>query len=258
MKKANAKEKVISSKPDLWLGVGAGIHACPGCQQPTFIRIIMEALDEMDLAGKAVMVMGIGCSTLIGFAGMNIDRIQGPHGRPPDMATGIKRVCPEALVFTVQGDGDLISIGAGSLMGAINRNEKLTIFMLNNANFGNTGGQMAPTTLIKQVTTTSPYGRAPETTGYPIHVAEFLAGFKTVAYSARGALIDAAHYQKTKKYVKNAFKKQVDNIGVSFVECLTACPVNWHLTPLDSLKWIKEVLIPEYPTGEFKNIDKIE
>ena len=258
MKKLVDKERVVPSKPDLWKGVGAGIHACPGCQQPTFMRIIMDVLVEMDLSGKAVMVMGIGCTPLISFAGTNIDRIEGPHGRPPDMATGIKRVCPDALVFTVQGDGDLASIGAGSLIGALNRNEKLTIFMINNANFGNTGGQMAPTTLVNQVTTTSPYGRSVETAGYPMHTAEFMAGFKSVVYSARGALISPTLYQKTKKYVKTAFQKQIDGAGLSFVECLAACPVNWHLTPLESLRWIEDVMMVEFPAGEFKNVDKIE
>jgi 2-oxoglutarate ferredoxin oxidoreductase subunit beta len=258
MKTDVKKEIVAPNKPNLWMGVGAGVHACPGCQQPTFMRIIMEAVEEMGVAGKAVMVMGIGCTPLISFAGINMDRIEGPHGRPPDMATGIKRVCPEALVFTVQGDGDLASIGAGSLIGALNRNEKLTILMINNANFGNTGGQMAPTTLINQVTTTSPYGRSAETAGYPMHVAEFMAGFKSVVYSARGALATAAQYQKTKNYVKAAFQKQLDNAGTSFVECLAACPVNWHLSPMDSLKWIEESMIKEYPLGEFKNVDKVE
>jgi 2-oxoglutarate ferredoxin oxidoreductase subunit beta len=218
----------------------------------------MEALTEMDIAGRAVMVVGIGCSPLISFTGMNIDRMHGPHGRPPDMATGVKRVCPESIVFTYQGDGDLAAIGAGSLMGALNRGEKFTIFMINNATFGNTGGQMAPTTLTGQVTTTSPYGRTTENEGYPMHVAEFMAGFKSVVYSARGSLINPAQYQKTKKYVKTAFQKQIDGAGISYVECLTACPVNWHLTPVQSLKWIEEKMMVEYPVGEFKNIDKIE
>jgi 2-oxoglutarate/2-oxoacid ferredoxin oxidoreductase subunit beta len=252
------REKVVSAKPDLWTGVGAGVHACAGCQQPTFLRVVMEALTEMDLAGRAVMVVGIGCTPLIGFAGMNIDRLHGPHGRSPDMATGVKRVCPESLVFTMQGDGDLAAIGAGSLIGALNRGEKITIFMINNANFGNTGGQMAPTTLPGQVTTTTPYGRTAQSDGYPMHVAEFMASFKSVVYSARGSLVNPAQYQRTKKFVKTAFQKQVDGSGVSFVECLAACPVNWHLTPMQSLKWIEEKMMVEYPVGEFKNIDKIE
>jgi 2-oxoglutarate/2-oxoacid ferredoxin oxidoreductase subunit beta len=218
----------------------------------------MEAITEMNVAGKAIMVMGIGCTPLISKARVKINRIGGPHGPSPDVATGIKRVYPEALVFTVQGDGDLAAIGAGSLIGALNRGEKLTIFMINNANFGNTGGQMAPTTLIKQVTTTSSRGRSPETDGYPMRVAEFMASFKSVAYSARGSLVSPALYQKTKKYVKTAFQKQIDNVGLSYVECLASCPVNWRLSPLDSLKWIEESMMVEFPVGEFKNVDKIE
>jgi 2-oxoglutarate ferredoxin oxidoreductase subunit beta len=189
---------------------------------------------------------------------MEVDAIIGPHGRPPDMATGVKRVYPENLVFSIEGDGGLISIGGESLLGALTRSEKITVFMLNNAVYGTTGGQMAPTTLPGQVTSTSPTGRDVVTSGFPAHAAEMIATFKGVAYSARGALISAATYKKTKEYIKAAFQKQINNIGLGYVEILTACPTNWHLSPVDSLKWIEEKMVEEFPLGVLKNVDKIE
>jgi 2-oxoglutarate ferredoxin oxidoreductase subunit beta len=232
------------------------LFGCPGCQHPTIGRIIAEVLEELGLDGKAIEVIGIGCNS--GVAMLNIDVIQGSHGGAPDMATAIKRLSPDSFVFTVQGDGDCIAIGAGSFIGALTRGEMITIIMCNNANYGTTGGQMAPTTLIGQKTTTTPGGRDAMTDGYPVHVAELAATFRGVKYSARGSLTSPANYQRTKKHIKIAFQKQLDHVGLSFVEILSACPANWHLTPVESLKWIEEKMIPEFSLGEFKNVDQVD
>lgn len=230
---------------------------CPGCQTPVVARIIAEAFEELDIGDRAIMVAGVGCHGML-LGGVALDRVHALHGRGPDVATGIKRNLPDIIVFTVQGDGDCIAIGAGSLIGAATRGEKITIIMINNTNYGTTGGQLAPTTLIGQVTTTTPQGRDPNVEGYPAHAAELVATFKGVSYSARGALHTAANYQRTKGYIKTAFQKQLDGLGLSFVEVITACPPNWHLTPVQSLAWIKEQVVPEFPLGEFKNGAQVE
>jgi 2-oxoglutarate ferredoxin oxidoreductase subunit beta len=243
--------RVVGPGRILWMPV----PGCPGCQAGLVGRIIAEVLEEMDLDGRAILSDGIGCHS--GVAVLNLDVVQGSHGGAPDMATAIKRLSPDSLVFTVQGDGDCIAIGAGSFIGALTRGEMITIIMVNNANYGTTGGQMAPTTLMGQVTTTTPAGRdAASGGGYPVRVAELAATFRSVAYSARGALTTPANYQRTKKYVKTAFQKQVDGAGMGFVEVLAACPPNWHLSPVESLAWIESRMIPEFPLGEFKNADR--
>lgn len=231
------------------------VQLCPGCQNGIVGTIISEVLEELGVADKAVVIGGAGCSTLP-ISGFDMDSIMGPHGRGPDLATGIKRVNPDSIVFTIQGDGDLLSIGADPLIGALTRAENITIIMFNNTDYSSTGGQMAPTTLLGQVTPTSPTGRGPGA-GYPTHGAELIAMFKGAAYSARGAVNNAANYRTTKKYVKTAFQKQIAGVGLSYVEILTACPIQWHLSNLQSLKRIEEQVIPEFPLGEFKNVDKI-
>ena len=250
-KKAMKREKVVATPRAMivfpW--------ACPGCHEPIIGRIIAEVLEELDIVDKAIGVSGIGCHAGISI---NIDTVMGAHGRAPDMATAIKRLLPEAIVFTIQGDGDCIAIGAGPFIGALTRAERFSIIVCNNANYGTTGGQMAPTTLVGQVTTTSSGGRDPITAGYPVHIAELVTMFKGVAYSARGAVNTPANYQRTKRYIRAALQKQIDGVGLSFVEVLSACPPNWHLSPVESLKWIEEKMILEFPLGEFKNLDQIE
>jgi 2-oxoglutarate ferredoxin oxidoreductase subunit beta len=247
---AVGKVKVVGAGHVLWMPV----PGCPGCQAGSVGRIIADVLEEMGLDGKAILSDGIGCHS--GVAVLNLDVVQGSHGGAPDMATAVKRLSPDSFVFTVQGDGDCIAIGAGSFIGALTRGEMITIIMVNNANYGTTGGQMAPTTLMGQKTTTTPSGRdAASGGGYPVRVAELAATFRSVAYSARGALTTPANYQRTKKYIKTAFQKQVDHAGLGFVEVLAACPPNWHLSPVESLKWIEEKMIAEFPLGEFKNVD---
>ncbi len=248
------KEK-IAGPSRIWDASAVIVPLCPGCQHGVITTLIGNIIEELGIEDRAIATHGAGCNSLP-MSGFNIDRIIGPHGRGPDLATGLKRVHPDAIVFTIQGDGDLLAIGADALMGALARGEKITIFMYNNSNYSSTGGQMAPTTLMGQVTPTSPYGRD-ASAGYPVHAAELLAGFKSVAYSARGAVNTPANYQATKKYIKTAFQKQIDNIGLSYVEVISACPVQWHMTPLQSLQWVDEI-IAEYPLGEFKNVDKLE
>lgn len=244
-------------RPELCLDLPVWGLYCPGCQHPTGARLIAEVLDELGIADRAILIIGVGCHAFSGFA-LNFDVVSSCHGRAPDLATAVKRIHPDTIVFSLQGDGDCIAIGAGPFIGALTRGEMITIIMLNNTNYGTTGGQLAPTTLMEQRTTTTPEGRTADREGYPAHVAELAAGFRGTAYSARGALNNLANYQRTKKYIKTAFQKQINNVGFSYVEVISACPPNWHLSPLESLEWIEEKVIPEFPLGEFKNVDLIE
>lgn len=246
------KERVGGLQRSYWLPM----QGCPGCHHPVISQIIGEVLEEMNLDGSAIIVMGVGCTASIGA--LNLDCVIGSHGGAPDTASAIKRLEPEKFVMTVQGDGDCIAIGAGALIGAMGRGENITILMYNNSNYGTTGGQTAPTTVMGQVTSTSPNGRRQEQEGFPIHTAELAATFQGVCYSARGALNTVANYQRTRKYIKRAFQKQLDREGLAFVEVLSACPPNWHMTPLESVDWIDNVLIAEFPVGEFKNTKRAD
>lgn len=247
----------VAGRPRLLIPQTAGFVYCPGCHEPLVVRAIAEVLEELGMGEKAIGCFDIGCNSfLLGM--LDIDAVNGPHGRPPDIATGIKRVHHDNIVFTVQGDGGLLSIGADPLLGVLTRSEKITIIMLNNAVYGTTGGQMAPTSLVGQKTTTTPQGRDVAQFGYPIHAAEMIATFKGAAYSARGAFNNPYNYERTRGYIKTAFQKQMNEVGLSFVEIISACPANWGMTPEDSLKWIEEKMIPEFPLGELKNVEKIE
>ncbi len=236
--------------------VRPGHPPCPGCQYWTLGRLLAEVLQELNIYDKLIGVNGVGCHGGVSSV-LDIDIIAAVHGRAPDTATAIKRLRPDAIVWTIQGDGDCIAIGAGSFIGALTRAELLTIIMCNNGNYGTTGGQLAPTSLMGQVTTTSPGGRGTNHDGFPTHTAEIAAQFKGVAYSARGAINTPANYQRTRKYIKTAFKKQVDGIGLGFVEVLSPCPPNWHLSPVEALKRIEEKMIPEFPLDEFKNVEQL-
>lgn len=247
--------KVVSSNPDIWIREPMCGLYCQGCGYPILQRIMGELLEEMSLTDKAVGCAGAGCVWCF-FQALKIDAHHGAHGRPPDVATAIKRLKPHLFVFTVQGDGDAMAIGTEALIQAAARSEKLTVIMANNGGYGNTGGQMAPTSLLGQVTTTTPTGRDPNAHGFPIHTAELMAQLDGVCYSARTALTSPAHYTKTKKVIRTAFQKQLDGAGFSFVELLLPCPTNWHLSPVHSMKWIEERVIPQFPLGEFKNVSK--
>lgn len=234
----------------------AGQMYCPGCHHSMAGKVLCEVLGEMDIAGRCIMVSGVGCYTSLGGQ-IGTDNVMLSHGPSPAVATAIKRcVGKETIVFTVQGDGDCAAIGAGFLIGAASRADKITIIMLNNGMFSMTGGQLAPTTLMGQETTTTPEKRDPDF-GYPLHVPEMLATIKGVAYCARGSFSTLANYRRTKGYLKTAFQKQIDDVGLSFLEILTTCPVGWRMTPVEAVERVDKVIVQEYPLGEFKNVDKI-
>ena len=248
------KEKVCEN-PKLWTGLP--MHHCPGCHYGIVIRLLAESLDELGIAGKTIGIAPVGCS-LGTPAHLNIDFVGALHGRAPSVATGVKQAhYGKPIVFTIQGDGDLAAIGMGEIINAAIRFDKLTTIFLNNANFGTTGGQLAPTTLLGQITPTTPQGRAPESEGFPVHMAELMAGMKGVAYSFRGAVNSIKNFNQTKRAIRTAFQKQIDGIGYGFVEILSPCPPNWKMRPVDALRWIEEKMIKEYPLGEFKNVDGI-
>jgi len=248
----------VAGRPSFLISrVGGAIPLCQGCQHGTASKVMAEAVEEMGVGDDAIIITGVGCSSGIIFQ-FSFDGVMAAHGRPPDAASAVKRCLGgRPIVITYQGDGDCISIGTEPLIQAASRAERITVIMANNANYGTTGGQMAPTSIMGQVTTTSPEGRGPRQ-GYPIDTAQLLVGIKGVAYSARGALTSAAEYQRTKNYIKRAIQKQKDDIGFSFVEILVACPPNWRLSPLECLDWIEQKMIATHPLGEFKNVDKLD
>ena len=252
------KKELVVGKPKLFLRDRGFRIYCAGCHHALFDRLIRELMEELDIEGNTIAITGVGCTTFT-FTFIEVDTLNAPHGRAPDAATALKRIHRgRPVVFTIQGDGDCMAIGAEPLIHAAARGEKITVFLVNNGNYGTTGGQMAPTTLIGQVTTTNIGGRNPEWDGAPIHVAELVAGMRGTVYSARGALNSYANRQRTKQYMKTALQKQIDNAGFSFVEFLSACPTDWHLTPKESLAWVEQKMIPEFPLGEIKNIDRPE
>ena len=226
-------------------------HYCPGCTHGVAHRLIAEVLEEMDLIDKTIGVAPVGCS-VFAYNYFDTDFVEAPHGRAPAMATGIKRVLPDRIVFTYQGDGDLASIGTGEIVHAAARGENLTVIFINNANFGMTGGQMAPTTLPGMKTTSSPNGRDVETQGYPIRMAEMLSTLDGVGYCVRRSLHDPKNIRLAKKAIRLAFESQVRGLGFSLVELLSTCPTNWGMTPVESLKFVEQHMVPAFPIGDFK------
>jgi 2-oxoglutarate ferredoxin oxidoreductase subunit beta len=213
--------------------------------------LIAEVLDEMNLREKTIGVASVGCS-VFSYNYFDFDFIQAPHGRAPAMATGIKRVLPDRTVFTYQGDGDMASIGMGEIVHAAARGENITVFFLNNTNYGMTGGQMAPTTLPGQKTSSSPNGRDVESQGYPIRVAEMLAKLDGASYVVRRSLDDPKNIRMAKKAIRTAFEVQQRGLGFSMIELLSICPTNWGMTPVSSIQWLQEKMIPYYPLGDYK------
>ena len=229
-------------------------HYCPGCNHGIIHRLVAEVIDEMKLDGKVIGVAPVGCS-VFAYDYFNCDMYEAAHGRAPAVATGIKRsVGKDTLVFTYQGDGDLASIGTAEIVHAAHRGEKITTIFVNNAIYGMTGGQMAPTTLVGMKATTCPNGRNPETEGYPMHMAEMIAQLKRPAFSGRFAVDTPANIMKTKNAIKKAFQNQLDGKGFSMVEILSNCPTNWGLSPLKTLDFIHEQTMGEFPLGVFKDI----
>ncbi|HOX13918.1 MAG TPA: thiamine pyrophosphate-dependent enzyme [Spirochaetia bacterium] len=227
---------------------------CPGCGHGVIHRIICEVIDELGLQEKSIITNPVGCSIWADLY-FDIDSVQPAHGRTPAAATGVKRVRPDHLVICYQGDGDLAAIGTAEIVHAANRGEKFTTIFVNNAIYGMTGGQMAPTTLVGQKATTAPYGRDPEGAGmgYPIHVLEMLATLEGTRYLARGSVNNAANVRKTKQYIKKAFEAQMSGVGFTMVEILSQCPTNWSMDPQESVEWLEKNMIPFYQLGEVKN-----
>ncbi len=241
--------QVVYERPDSLIATVT--HYCPGCTHGVAHRLVAEVLDEMHLREKAIGVASVGCSVFT-YNYFDIDFVQAPHGRAPAMATGVKRVFPDRFVLTYQGDGDLASIGTAEIVHAATRGENISVIFINNANYGMTGGQMAPTTLPGQKTTSSPNGRDVETAGYPIRMSEMLSTLEGASYVARRSLHDPKNIRLAKKAIRIAFEAQVRGLGFSMVELLSVCPTNWGLTPTQSLRWLEEKMLPYYPLGDHK------
>ncbi|RVU97602.1 2-oxoglutarate oxidoreductase [Coriobacteriales bacterium OH1046] len=227
-------------------------HYCPGCTHGIIHRLVAEAIDELGVEGKTIGIAPVGCSVLA-YNYFACDMIEASHGRAPAVATGVKRALPESVVFTYQGDGDLASIGLCETVSTAARGENITVIFINNAIYGMTGGQMAPTSLIGQVTQTSPYGRDPASQGYPIKVCELLATLDAPAYLERVTVNNVKNVRIAKRAIKKAFQNQVEGKGFSLVEVLSTCPTNWGMTPQKALEWIDEAMIPEYPLGVYRD-----
>lgn len=230
------------------------LHYCPGCTHGVAHRLVAEVIDELGIEGRTIGISPVGC-TYNNYEYFNCDMVQAAHGRAPAAGTGVKRVHPDKVVFTYQGDGDLAAIGTAEIVHAAARGEKITTIFVNNAIYGMTSGQMAPTTLMNQVTTTSPFGRKPDVHGYPIKVSEMLSTLEGAVYVERVSLHDIKNINNAKKAIKKAFKVQMAGLGFSLVEVLSTCPTNWGLDPVESLKWLTDNMIPHYPLGNFKGKD---
>ena len=246
-------EKLVFDKPKSV--IDRATHYCPGCHHGIAHRLVGELIDEMNLAEKTLMTTSIGCSVFL-YNYLNVDAVEAPHGRAPAVATGVKRARPDHFVFTYQGDGDLASIGMAEIMHAANRGEKISVVFVNNTVYGMTGGQMAPTTLIGQKTTTTPAGRCLATQGSPIRMSEIIASLGGVAYAARGSLDCIKNIRASKKHLKKAFECQTNGTGFGFVELLSGCPTNWKMTPIQANERIRNEMIPYFPLGVFKDISE--
>lgn len=243
---------VIFQKPKSLADVQT--HYCPGCTHGIIHRLVAEVIDEMNIEGTTVGISPVGCSVMA-YEYFNCDMIEAPHGRAPAVATGVKRADPELFVFTYQGDGDLAAIGTNETIHAAARGENITVIFVNNTIYGMTGGQMAPTTIPGQITQTTPYGRDPKTNGFPLKVCEILSQIDGTAFAQRVAVDSVPHIKEAKKAIRKAFENQKEKRGFSIVEVLSSCPTNWGMTPSESLKRIREEMIPYYPLGIFKDTD---
>ena len=229
-------------------------HYCPGCTHGIVHRLVAESIEELGVGDHTVGVAPVGCA-VFAYNYFNCDMQEAAHGRAPAVATGIKRVHPENIVFTYQGDGDLAAIGTAEIVHAAARRENITVIMINNAIYGMTHGQMSPTSLPGMVTTTSPYGRDTSHCGFPIKMSEMLSALEGPAYIERVSVHDVKHVVAAKKAIKRAFKNQVEGKGFSLVEVLSTCPTNWGKTPQEALKWLEEIMIPTYPLGVYKEVE---
>ena len=245
--------QTVFAKPELL--TDKKFHYCPGCGHGIIHRLVAEALGELKMNDRVIGVCPVGCS-VFGYEYFDCDMAEASHGRAPAVATGIKRTHPDKIVFTYQGDGDLAAIGTAETVHAAARGEKITTIFVNNAIYGMTGGQMAPTTLVDQKTTTSPHGRNPATQGFPIRVCEMLATLPGAVYLERVAVNTPANVMKAKKAIKRAFEIQEQGLGYGLVEILSSCPTDWGLPPLKAVKWLEENMMPYYPLGVFRSPEK--
>ena len=241
---------IVASRPHALLDVPT--HYCPGCTHGIIHRLVAEAIDKLGIEGSAIGVAPVGCAVLA-YNYFACDMVEAAHGRAPAVATGLKRANPENIVFTYQGDGDLASIGTAETVHAATRNENITIIFVNNAIYGMTGGQMAPTSLPGQVTQTSPYGRDVKQCGYPVRICEMLSELEGPEYLARVAVNNVKNVKAAGRAIEKAFKNQIEGKGFSLVEVISACPTNWGMTPENALKWIDDSMIPYYPLGVYKD-----
>lgn len=242
---------VVFKKPDSLLDVPT--HYCPGCTHGIIHRLVAEVIDDLDIAGKTIGVAPVGCAVLA-YDYFSCDMVQAPHGRAPAVATGLKRALPNNVIFTYQGDGDLAAIGTAETVHSATRGENITIIFVNNAIYGMTGGQMAPTTLPNQITQTTPYGRDVKTAGYPVRVCEMLATLDGVAYAQRVTVDCVKNVNNAKKAIRKAFETQIKGLGFSIIEVISTCPTNWGLSPIEALDWLRDNMLPYYPLGVYKDI----
>jgi 2-oxoglutarate ferredoxin oxidoreductase subunit beta len=248
-------ETIVYQRPQVLSDVST--HYCPGCTHGLIHKLIGQVIDELNIRERTIAVAPVGCSVLL-YNYFELDSAEAAHGRAPAMATGLKRVQPDKIIFTYQGDGDLASIGIAEIMWAAIRGENITVFFINNAIYGMTGGQMAPTSLPGQITGSSPGGRDVELTGMPIRMAEVLAGLPGSAYVVRRSVYDIRTIKDAKKAIRTAFRTQMVGAGFSLVEFLSSCPTNWKLSPEEALGWIKENMVPYYPLGDYKVADIVK
>ncbi len=244
MKKVYTRPKSLKRAP---------FHYCPGCGHSVAHRLICEVVDELGIQERVIGIPPPGCS-VFAYYYFDVDMTESAHGRGLAVATGIKRVCPEAIVFTYQGDGDLAAIGTAETIHAANRGERITAIFINNAVYGMTGGQMAPTTLTNQITSTTPYGRDIRLVGYPLKISEMLALTRGAVYIERVAVNSPLNIRKAKKAIRKAFQTQIDDLGFSLVEILSPCPTNWKMTPLEAWQWVEREMTKEFPLGVIKDI----
>lgn len=245
------ERKIVYQRPHALLPVNT--NYCPGCAHGIVIRLVAEVLDELGIEGKTVGVAPVGCAVMA-YDFFACDMIEAAHGRAPAVATGVKRVSPDNVVFAYQGDGDLASIGMAETVHAATRGENITVIFINNAIYGMTGGQMAPTSLPNQVTQTSPYGRDVSTAGYPIRVCEMLSTLDGVALAQRVTVDTPKNVRAAKRAIKKAFQNQIDGVGYSIVEVVSTCPTNWGMTPQDAFAWMRENMLPYYPLGVYRDV----
>ncbi|HIR57424.1 MAG TPA: 2-oxoglutarate oxidoreductase [Candidatus Gallacutalibacter pullicola] len=244
---------VVFSRPHAL--TDAAFHYCPGCTHGIVHRLVAEAIDELGIEDRAVGVASVGCSVM-SYDYFACDMVQAPHGRAPAVATGIKRARPDDIVFTYQGDGDLAAIGTAETVHAATRGENITVIFINNAIYGMTGGQMAPTSLPGQVTQTTPYGRDVKIAGHPIRICEMLSTLDGVALAQRVTVDCVKNVLTAKKAIKKAFENQIEGRGYSIVEVVSTCPTNWGLSPIQALDWLRDNMLPYYPLGVYKDITK--